>query len=204
MIFIEGNIGSGKSTFIKCLQDRGHLVNLEPVDKWTAMKNGNGKNLLEEFYGDQARNAYMFQSIAFRTRIMSITQNPSTFVERSVFTDKNVFAKTCHETGKMNDLEWIDYCEWFKWLTTVFNIKPAGYIYLRADPKISHERIVKRSRGGEENIPFDYLKNLHEKHDNWLLKEDNVLVLDVNDEFENDQNKLNVMLDKVEKYISKK
>jgi len=202
MIFIEGNIGSGKSTFIKLLNDRGYTINLEPVDKWTSMKNNNGKNLLEEFYNDPGRYSYLFQSIAFRTRIKSITSNPSDFTERSVFTDRNVFAKTCHESGKMNDLEWNDYCEWFDWLTDSFNIKPTGYIYLRAEPKISYERIKKRSRGGEENIPYDYLENLHIKHDDWLMNEKNVLVIDVNEEFENDPDKLSEMVDKVKKYIN--
>jgi len=202
MIFIEGNIGSGKSTFIKLLNDRGYTINLEPVDKWTSMKNNNGKNLLEEFYNDTGRYSYLFQSIAFRTRIKSITSNPSDFTERSVFTDRNVFAKTCHETGKMNDIEWEDYCEWFDWLTESLSVKPKGYIYLRADPKVSYDRIKKRSRGGEENIPYDYLVNLHTKHDDWLMNEKNVLVIDVNEEFENNNDKLEEMVNKVKNYIS--
>ena len=202
MIFIEGNIGSGKSTFIKLLNDRGYTINLEPVDKWTSMKNNNGKNLLEEFYNDTGRYSYLFQSIAFRTRIKSITSNPSDFTERSVFTDRNVFAKTCHETGKMNDIEWEDYCEWFDWLTESLSVKPKGYIYLRADPKVSYDRIKKRSRGGEENIPYDYLVNLHTKHDDWLMNEKNVLLIDVNEEFENNNDKLEEMVNKVKNYIS--
>jgi len=202
MIFIEGNIGSGKSTFIQLLKDKGYTINLEPVDKWTSMKNKNGKNLLEEFYADPERYSYLFQSIAFRTRIKSITSNPSDFTERSVFTDRNVFAKTCHETGKMNDIEWEDYCEWFDWLTESLSVKPKGYIYLRADPKVSYDRIKKRSRGGEENISYDYLVNLHTKHDDWLMNEKNVLLIDVNEEFENNNDKLEEMVNKVKNYIS--
>ena len=201
MIFVEGNVGSGKSTFLKLLQQKGYTIILEPVNEWCNLTNKNGKNLLEEFYGDQERYAYTFQSIAFRTRVKNLQNYNNELVERSVFTDKNVFAKTCHENGKMNDIEWTDYCAWFDWLVDTFNVKPSGFIYLRADPEISYERIKKQSRPGEDTIPYEYLKELHSKHEKWLMDEPNVLVLDVNDDFENNPEKLNKMLEKVKKFV---
>jgi deoxyadenosine/deoxycytidine kinase len=201
MKFVEGNIGSGKSTFLKLLQENGHRIILEPVNEWCNLLNNNGKNLLEEFYGDQERYAYTFQSIAFRTRVNNLKNYNGELVERSIFTDRNVFAKTCHENGKMNDIEWTDYCLWFDWLADTFNIKPTGFIYLRANPEISYERIKKRCRPGEETIPFEYLKTLHLKHEKWLMNEPNVLVLDVNDEFENNQEKINEMCEKVKNFV---
>lgn len=201
MKFVEGNVGSGKSTFLKLLQHKEYNIILEPVNEWCNILNKNGKNLLEEFYGDQERYAYTFQSIAFRTRVKNLQNYNNELIERSIFTDKNVFAKTCYENGKMNDIEWTDYCSWFDWLSETFNVKPTGFIYLRADPEISYARIKKRSRPGEETIPFEYLKELHDKHEKWLLNEPNVLVLDVNDDFENNTEKLNEMLEKVKKYV---
>lgn len=202
MFFLEGNVGTGKSTFLQKLKELGINVIFEPVDEWTSIKNLNGKNLLEEFYNDQKRYAYTFQSIAFRTRVKNI-QNSDTnsVVERSIFTDRNVFAKTCYENGMMNEIEWNDYTSWFDWLVETFDIKPKGYIYLRASPKISYDRIQKRNRSGEETIPFDYLKELHNKHEKWLMGESNVLILDVNDDFENDNGKLNDMIEKVMNFI---
>ena len=67
MFFLEGNVGTGKSTFLRMLEEIGLQVIFEPVNEWSNMKNSNGKNLLEEFYGDQTRYAYTFQSVAFRT-----------------------------------------------------------------------------------------------------------------------------------------
>lgn len=199
--FIEGNIGTGKSTFINELEKVGVHIVQEPVDEWVRMKNGDGKNLLEEFYGDQKRYAYTFQSIAFRTRVKNLVErcspNEVTLVERSVFTDKNVFAKTCYENGKMNDIEWDDYCKWFDWLTDTFDVRPQGYIYLRCSPEISHDRIQKRNRSGETDITLAYLQCLHDKHDEWLLKEPNILLLDVNGDFENDPVYLQSMIDRV-------
>ena len=208
MYFIEGNVGTGKSTFLKKLQEITDVhVILEPVDEWVNTKNlVSGKNLLEEFYANQERWAYTFQSIAFRTRINNLLRAPKdkiNIIERSVFTDRNVFAKTCYENFKMSEIEWNDYTSWFDWLTESFDVKPKGYIYLRADPGISHERVKIRNRGGEESIPLDYLKTLHEKHDDWLLKENNVLVLDVNEDFENNPDKLLEIIQSVLKFIKK-
>ena len=203
MFFIEGNVGTGKSTFLQKLKDLGLDVIFEPVDIWTSIRNDNGKTLLEEFYNDQKRYAYTFQSIAFRTRVQNIENSKvNTVIERSIFTDRNVFAKTCYENGMMNEIEWNDYTSWFDWLATSFNINPKGYIYLRASPDISYDRIQKRSRSGEETIPFDYLNELHNKHENWLLDEPNVLILDVNEDFENNSGKLNDKIEKVLTFIN--
>jgi deoxyadenosine/deoxycytidine kinase len=183
MIFVEGNIGTGKSTFLTHLSKHCKVI-LEPVDEWTQMKNANGKNILEEFYSDPARNAYLFQSIAFRSRMKNIVNRDDCFIERSIYTDRNVFAKTCRDDGLIGDIEWNDYVSWFDWLTTEFQVKPKGFVYLRCEPEVSLERIKKRNRSGEENISLEYLKKLHSKHDEWLLNEkvNSVLVIDVNED----------------------
>ena len=202
MFFLEGNVGTGKSTFLKKLEEEGLQVIYEPVNEWQTVKNSDGTNLLENFYGDQKRYAYTFQSVAFRTRVKNIENcNPSTVIERSIFTDRNVFAKTCYENGLMNDIEWNDYTSWFDWLSDRFNVKPKGFIYLQASPEVSYERIKKRNRSGEETIPFDYLQCLHKKHEMWLLDEPNVLVLNVDEDFENNPKKLEEMIIKAKIFI---
>ena len=181
MIFVEGNIGTGKSTFLTHLSKEFKVV-LEPVDEWSQMKNANGKNILEEFYRDPARNAYLFQSIAFRSRMKNIAHRDNCLIERSIYTDRYVFANTCREDGLIGDIEWGDYISWFDWLTTEFKVKPKGFIYLRCEPEVSLARVKNRNRLGEENISLEYLKKLHRKHDDWLLDYERVLVLDVNED----------------------
>ena len=199
VIFVEGNIGTGKSTFLTALSQEFKVI-LEPVDEWTKTKNANGKNLLEEFYSDPARNAYLFQSIAFRSRMKNIVNQDSCLIVRSIYTDRNVFAKTCREDGLISDIEWNDYIGWFDWLTDEFKINPHGYVYLRCDPEISYERIKKRKRSGEETISFEYLKKLHKKHDDWLMVNEDpnkVLIIDVDEDFVNNPKKLQDMIDLV-------
>ena len=56
IFFIEGNIGSGKSTFLKNLEKYNLLTNVqfiqEPVNEWKETKDKDGINILEHFYSD--------------------------------------------------------------------------------------------------------------------------------------------------------
>jgi deoxyadenosine/deoxycytidine kinase len=180
MYFIEGNIGAGKSTLVSALAERGLNTLQEPVDSWTATRNSNGKNLLQEFYEDPKRWAYTFQSMAFRTRVMSMdTIDDDCIVERSVYTDRMVFAEAAKDDGNIDMIEWNDYINWFDFIMDKLGKKPNGIIYLRGSPETCMKHIKQRGREGEENISLDYLKVLHKKHDIWLSNESNVLVLDI-------------------------
>ena len=202
MYFVEGNIGSGKSTFLKKLSTEFKVVQ-EPVDEWSKMRNANGKNILEEFYEDPKRNAYLFQSIAFRSRVKNITDMDAdnVIVERSIYTDRMVFAEVCKEDGNINEIEWNDYTEWFDFVVKHIGLKPKGFIYLRAEPEKSHERITKRNRSGESNITLEYLRKLHRRHDSWLMDESSLLVLDVTEEFESNPEHLERMIQKVRDFV---
>lgn len=180
--FIEGNIGVGKSTIIRLLNEHGVETMQEPVDSWTAVKDEeNGKNILENFYEDPKRWAYTFQSIAFRSRVRGLDRlTPDSVAERSIFTDHCVFAEVARTSGNITNVEWDDYTDWFDWVVSKTDQSTQGFVYLRAEPDVCHQRIQGRARPGEESIPLEYLQQLHERHDEWLLNESNVLVLDMN------------------------
>ena len=187
LIYIEGNIGTGKTTFINLLTSylsRFHDINhdaqvtLEPVDEWMNTKDSDGHNILQKFYGDQEKWSFAFQMNSFISRVKKIQDDyfsPSyldmkklLFVERSIYTDRHCFAKLCWENGKMTKLEYDIYCKWNDWLSQQFNVMPDVYIYLRCEPTINDIRVKERARSSEENIPIEYLKALHEKHDEWM------------------------------------
>ncbi len=64
---VEGNIGAGKSTFLKIISQYLDIqIIYEPHQKW---QNVAGHNLLEQFYKDPKRWAYTFQSYAFVSRV---------------------------------------------------------------------------------------------------------------------------------------
>ncbi len=59
-VVVEGNIGSGKTTFLKYYDNlMSTEVFMEPVDKW---KNLDGNNLLELMYKEPKRHSFTFQS----------------------------------------------------------------------------------------------------------------------------------------------
>lgn len=174
--FIEGNIGSGKSTFIKQLQK--YYLNAqffqEPVDLWLKTCDSDGKNILSYFYDDMKKHCYMFQSYAFITRFNQLHDIDTTkdiiFIERSIFSDKHVFAETCHDNDLLSEIEWITYNTWFDSILPKFKhiFDNAFFIYLQVSPKTALERINKRSRNEENKIELSYLESLHQKHENWL------------------------------------
>lgn len=198
---IEGNIGAGKSTFLKMLKQYLNVqVVLEPHEQWQDI--GDGHNLLDMFYKDPKRWAYSFQSYAFVSRIMNQQAHARTnpymvqILERSVFSDRYCFALNAHELGYMNALEWKLYQEWFSWLVNNYMRKPDGFIYLRTNPSICYERLKKRSRNEEATVSQEYISRLHDKHEGWLIDKKEidpslvnvpVLVLDCDAEFETDR-----------------
>jgi deoxyadenosine/deoxycytidine kinase len=195
IIYIEGNIGSGKTTFCRLLAEhykkRDKQILLEPVDEWMTLKDEDGTNLLERFYGDQEKWSFAFQMNSFISRVKKIQdadKGKILFVERSVYTDKHCFAENCYESGMMNKIEYDIYNRWHEWLTNNFTVKPDAYIYLRTAPEKSHERTQKRSRDGEDGIPIEYLRTLHEKHEKWMEDEKlrvPVMIVDVTEDFNN-------------------
>ncbi len=199
---IEGNIGSGKTTLINKLRQKDkYEVIEEPVNQWLAIKGDDNKNLLGLFYENPQRYAYLFQTMVFKTRLKSLDvpqEKDIRFSERSVWTDKFVFGISCIENGKMNELEKNCYYSWFDWLEEKFNPKPSGIIYVKTSPEKCLERIVKRKRSEEDSIPIEYLNELDERHNKWLLNWDKTPVLVIDNEKDDQWDNI---LSKVYKFV---
>jgi deoxyadenosine/deoxycytidine kinase len=179
IISLDGNIGAGKSTLLAEIRKHIHDVHLvdEPVGQWTALKNNEGENLLELFYKDKRRWAYTFQNCAILTRLKNIKdavesldptlKHPQVIItERSVLTDKYVFAEMLRDAGLMDMLEWDLYDNWFNIFSKQYPVN--GVIYLSTGSVTSKERIAIRNRHGEENIDLDYLDSLDRQHKKWI------------------------------------
>jgi thymidine kinase len=214
IVSVEGNIGVGKSTFINLLKSKwenGCEVVAEPVDMWKKLANSDGKNILQTFYEDIPRWAYSFQNVACITRMMKIedairtTNHKYIFLDRSLGTDKNVFEAMLHDDGKLNQIEHSMYNLWCDFYHKY--VRPQDnqiYIYLKASPNTCANRIKKRGRIEEESIGLEYLEGLNKYHDDWLLSDklkSNVIVIDCEEEFENDQEKQTQMIEQIKFHI---
>ncbi|AAF44495.1 deoxycytidine kinase [Fowlpox virus] len=206
-ISIEGNISAGKSTLINILSDNGYNVVQEPLEQWR------GNNLLDKLYKDPSRWAYTFQSHAFWTRtktyIDALNKNKGNIIlERSVFSDKYIFATALHDIGYIDDTEWNIYNEYSKWMTEFMDIKIDGIIYLKTSPDICYKRMLNRARHEENTVKIDYLNLLHDKHEKWLSEnnehEFKVPVLEINGDgdFIDDSNRQSSILSNIYDFIS--
>ena len=172
IISLDGNIGSGKTTLLGEIRNKVnvHVVD-EPVAQWTALKNAEGTNLLELFYQDKKRWAYTFQNCAILTRLKNIKDaveagHKIIITERSILTDKYVFAEMLRDAGDMDPLEWELYESWFDIFGKEYPVN--GIIYVSTNAYISKERIQIRNRIGEENINIEYLEALDIQHKKWI------------------------------------
>lgn len=213
LISIEGNIGTGKSTLVEILKSKFNnnpMVKFlqEPVEQWLELTDTDGTNILDKFYKDKKRWSYSFQMSAFITRIKDIIKSdPSEYLviaERSIVTDRKVFAKLLMESKDISEIEWKLYNQWYSWLKNNFKAKPDKIIYLRADPDVSYSRIQKRNRKEEENIKIEYIKGVHHKHEEWLTDDPNVLVIDANNDFENNHKNIEILIKFINDEINKK
>jgi len=178
---IEGNIGSGKSTLLEKLKTvcpDSIIFIPEPVDEWSKIRDSAGVTILENYYKDQTKWAFAFQMMAFITRVKQLRNSPknvTVIMERSVFTDRNIFAKMLFDSGKINDIEYAIYLQWFDEL--VGDLIVDGVVYVNTTPEVCEQRIQKRARPGEAPIEFEYLAKCDKYHQDWLRDHPNKLVL---------------------------
>lgn len=179
IISIEGNIGTGKSTIINYLKQKfqtetSNIVFLkEPVDIWESIKDESGQTVIQKFYGDQQRYAFMFQVMAYISRLTmireAIRENPNAnvfIVERSLNADKNIFVQMLHDDGKIDKMEYDIYNRWYSEFINEYRVD--GIIYLDTSPELCLERINQRKRPGEEGILIDYLQRCYTYHSRWF------------------------------------
>ena len=174
IISIEGNIGSGKSTLLESLKKEYNGVHTgvvfldEPVESWNTIRDKEGNTMLEKFYRDQEKYSFPFQMMAFISRLAvmkdAVKHNPGCIfiTERCLYTDKYVFAKMLHDAGKIEDVNYQIYNQWFDTFVDEFMV--SHIVYVTTSPDVCHERVKTRARDGEDVIPIEYLTDCHTYH----------------------------------------
>jgi deoxyadenosine/deoxycytidine kinase len=197
IVSFDGNIGSGKST--TCYEYAQYLARRmasdaddavfpnitsfseevcfldEPVELWNQVCDKDGVNILTNLYKDIRANAFKFQMMAYISRLSLLrkaVKDPKIkliITERSVETDRNVFAKMLYDAGDISHDEFQIYTLWFDEFLT--DVPLGGIVYIHASPDVCLERIGKRARAGE-TIQADYIHRCHQYHEDWIRARD--------------------------------
>lgn len=222
LVALDGNIGSGKSTLLTMLQsryeDKGNTILVqEPVNVWDQTRDKNGISILAHFYENKEKYSFSFQMLAFITRLNVMheamlkaremwhtTKQPVYIItERSLYTDKEIFAKMLYDSGMIEDINYKIYLKWFDQFAKTLRCNKQ--IYLHTSPAICKERIHIRSREGESDIQSDYLTECDRYHDDYIKLLDSqgveILKLDGNINIKTNEDLVNEMLDKIDEFI---
>lgn len=213
IISIDGNIGSGKSTFVEMLKTYYSIPEnqrslkicflQEPVEQWNAIKDENNKSIIECFYANPDKYAFSFQMMAYISRLSVLKKAYNEdydiiFTERCLLTDKNVFCKMLYNDKKINEIDYQIYNKWFNEFIDIF--PKIEYIYIKTTPEIANSRIIKRKRDGEM-IPLEYLQKCNDYHDAWL-ESANKLLIDGNVDLETNTDISKEWIESVELFIA--
>jgi thymidylate kinase len=229
IVSFDGNIGSGKSLtcyeyeqYLKkrmtSSADNGEITFPtitsfeeevcfldEPVALWNQVCDKDGVNILTNLYKDIRANAFKFQMMAYISRLALLrkaVKNPKIkliITERSVETDRNVFAKMLYDVGDISHDEFQIYTLWFEEFLT--DVPLSGIVYINASPDVCLTRIGKRAREGETIQP-DYIQRCHQYHEDWIhTKNCALLELPANEDITESPRVLSDRMERITEFI---
>jgi deoxyadenosine/deoxycytidine kinase len=174
-IAIAGNIGAGKTTLTKKLSDD---LNIKPI-----FESVDDNPYLESFYSDMSRWSFNLQIFflhkRFSNQLKLINSKQSFVQDRSIYEDKEIFAKNLNDMKLMLNVDWDTYCNLFNDMIQFID-QPDLIIYLKASTSTLISRIKNRKRDFEIDISSEYIHSLNIYYDKWISKinKKKVLVVD--------------------------
>jgi deoxyadenosine/deoxycytidine kinase len=158
IVYVEGNIGAGKSSLLRELASMGHCVVQEPVEDWAEH--------LKLVYRDPRWRLPM-QCLALSTRVERLLKtlngappDATVYVERSM-RSAQIFANLDTVDGAYQVVH-DHYSQLVDELLTQHSVRT---IYLRASADTCLERVSIRDRSGEDAISQGLIQKLHEEHE---------------------------------------
>ncbi|HOX26117.1 MAG TPA: deoxynucleoside kinase [Candidatus Krumholzibacteria bacterium] len=162
-VAVAGNIGVGKSMLTRLLgQSLGWPMYFEPVIN---------NPYLDDYYKDMARWSFHLQvyflSQRFAVQKQIQDHGGSAVQDRTIYEDVEIFAPTLHRRGCMDRRDYENYREIFRNMVA-FLQAPDLIVYLWSQPEVTFDRIRKRGRRCELDIPLEFLQDLHAAYEDWI------------------------------------
>lgn len=181
-IYIEGNIGVGKSTLINKIEekfkDKFNYIQ-EPVEEWTSHKIDNSEtkiNFLSLYYLNPEKYSFLFQCVATLSLLKKKLENKINIIERSVYSSLFVFSKNLYDK-KLITFEEYEFLK--MWKDQYYKEeKKFIIIYIKDTSENCLKRIKQRNRKEEENISLEYLNQIENNYKQLLkLYNNNVFII---------------------------
>ena len=166
-IAVAGNIGAGKTELVGFLCKKYDLKPFfEPND---------GNPYLEDFYRDMKGFAFKSQ-IYFLTHKFrlhrELEKEAGTVVQdRTIYEDAEIFARNLYKQKAIDRRDWETYHELYTVASRAL-APPHLMIYLRAPVRTLKQRIARRGRAMEKDLPTPYLKRLNDLYEDWFSRYD--------------------------------
>jgi deoxyadenosine/deoxycytidine kinase len=174
IITLDGNIGAYKTSILNYFhKNYKTAIDVEPVESWN--------EYLKSIYNTH-NSTYNFQIKVWMDRCwIQEKSNTIILMERSPYFIKNVFVEKAYEDKTINEEEYKNMLTLHKRTDKLW--EPEGYIYLRSNPEQCFNRIKKRARDAEKNIKLEYIKRIHDLHEDKyreaIKNNKNIICIDV-------------------------
>lgn len=163
-VAVAGNIGVGKSTLVDMLCEKlGWQPFFEPAAE---------NPYLADFYKDMRRWSFHSQIFFLTHRLRMhhrLLNHPTSVIQdRTVYEDAEVFAQNLYLQGHMSERDYRTYRDLYMTMS-IFLPPPDLVVYLRASVPTLLERIHQRGRDYERDISPEYLQQLNQLYERWIL-----------------------------------
>jgi len=159
IITISGLIGCGKSTLTKKLSEKmGYKPVYEPVKS---------NPYLDDFYEFPEKYGTIMQFFLLTKRfkqqqemIWNInSEEIQGFISDRSIQEDTLFANLLFKSGTMSKRDYDTYIEHFNVMKR-FLVYPDIFLFLDVKPEVAYERLKKRNRKCESEVPLEYLQAL--------------------------------------------
>lgn len=160
-VYIDGNIGAGKSTALELLEKYGNKVFVEPINEWLPF--------LKDMYNGNTNAFFEFQiKVWFDRCLTHESDNDGKYIlihERSPEFQQFAFLKTLIEEEKLTERQYTLLHSMYEEVYNRYKQENKLFIYLRAEPNVCLSRIKQRNRESEDKIDEKYIRKLHYAHE---------------------------------------
>ncbi len=166
-VAVAGTIGAGKTTLVKWLHN---TYGLEPF-----YEPNEGNPYLADFYEDMPRWAFHSQ-LYFLAHKLELHQKLErdgrpAVIDRTIYEDAEIFARILRKQKNIDARDWDVYWELYSGIVRALR-PPDVLIAVSCSLTATKQRIKKRNRKMESDIPHAYLKSLHAAYESWFQRWD--------------------------------